>query len=210
MTRYEECIDDIVIAQVALEESLLTTTVQNRPLLCDVYCIPSHNHQAFYLQVYGGDEYTLLYAKTLISDFRGSDIVMYTFADAIKADKHIAFKGDIYCGLKNLSLSDATINQLLMCLPSVEENCLEEGIVIDGVRTVIGNQQHRPPVMLGFHDSCQITLNKLTQEQIDFMDDLYLYIERIIGNLLDSRDKRSLSEWVALHFIHERTINDLR
>lgn len=210
MTRYEECIDDIVIAQVALEESLLVTTVQNRPLLCDVYCIPAHNHQSFYLQVYGGDEYTLLYAKTLISDFRGSDIVMYTFADAIKADKHIAFKGDIYCGLKNLSLSDATINQLLMCLPSIEENCLEEGIVIDGVRTVIGNHQHRPPVMLGFHDSYQITLNEMSQEQMDFMNDLYLYIERIIGNLLDSCDKRSLSEWVALHFIHERSINDLR
>lgn len=210
MSRYTESMDDITIAQVALEQSLLTNTVADRPLLCDVYCIPSHNHQAFYLQVYGGSEYTLLYAKTLISDFRGNDIAMYTFADALKADEHIAYKGDIYCGMKHLPLNDPTILQLLQCLPSKEENCLADGIIIDGVRTVIGNHQCSYPVMLGYHDSCQIKLNSMSQEQAAFMDDLYLHIEKIIGNLLDSCDKRSLSEWLMLHFIHERRINDAR
>ena len=54
MSRHTESMGDITIAQVALEQSLLTNTVADRPLLCDVYCIPSHNHQAFYLQVDGG------------------------------------------------------------------------------------------------------------------------------------------------------------
>ena len=48
MSHYTESMDDITIAQVALEQSLLTNTVADRPLLCDVYCIPSHNHATFH------------------------------------------------------------------------------------------------------------------------------------------------------------------
>ena len=180
-----ESLNDIEIAQKALEESLLFSLVKNRPLLCDVYCIPSHNHQAFYLQVYGGSEYILLYAKTLISDFRGHRIAMYTFKDVLKADKHIANKGDIYCGSKKLPLNNATINRLLQCVPSVNENCLDTKMIIDGVCTVIRNHQHNPPVILGYCNSQQIVQNALSHEQANFMEDLYLHIEKIIGNLLD-------------------------
>ena len=206
MTRFAESMDDIAIAQAALEKSLLTKTIADRPLLCDVYCIPSHNHQAFYLQVYGGSEYTLLYAKTLISDFRGIDIAMYTFKDALKADGHVAYKGDIYCGMKRLPTSDTTITQLLQCLPTEEENCLNNGAVIDGVRTVVRNHRCDPPVVLGYLNSCQIKRNVMSQEQVDFMDDLYVHLEKIIGNLLDSCGKRSLSGWLTLHFTHEREL----
>ncbi|MDD6175967.1 MAG: hypothetical protein PUC59_09465 [Firmicutes bacterium] len=194
MSRYEESMNDIVIAQSALEQSLLTGTVINRPMLCDAYCIPPHNHQAFYLQVYGGRAYTLLYAKPMISDCRGNGIVMYPFKDAVKADEYIACRGDICCGIRHLPLNDPTIIQLLQCLPKAEENCLEDGIIIDGACTVVRNNQLNPPVILGYHDGFQIKLNPMTQEQTGFLNDLYLHIEGVIGNLLDSCDKRSKSE----------------
>lgn len=184
VNRYAESLSDIAIAQNALEQSLLVNAVVGCRLLCDVYCIPSHNHQAFYLQVYGGTKYTLLYAKTLISDFLGGNNAMYTFADALEANDHAAKKGAIYCGIKHLPSDDGTISRLLSCLPSEEECCNEHGIVLDGVHTVIRNHQYNPPVVLEYNDSRQIERNKVTQEQKDFMNDLYLRIEEIIGNLI--------------------------
>ena len=74
MIRYSDSMKDIKIAQEALQESLLTKTVLNGLLLCDVYVIPAHNHQAFYLQVYKGENYTLLFVKTLITDFLWNNI----------------------------------------------------------------------------------------------------------------------------------------
>ena len=190
MSQYEKSMKDIAVARKALEQSLLPGAAANRPMLCEVYCIPPHNHQAFYLQVYGGSGYVLLYAKTLVSDFRGNNVVMYTFGEAVRADGSAVCRGDIYCGIKYLPPEEPTITRLLQCLPETEENCLEGGMVIDGVSTVIINAKTAPPAVLGYHNSRRIEKNPMTREQADFMDELYLRIEGIIGNLLDGCEKR--------------------
>ena len=185
---YKYCFDDILIAQQAINDSLLLYAVVDDELLCDIYCIPSHNHQAFYVQVYRGDKFTLLFAKTHIVDHLGLDCVMYTFEDALKADKHIAYRGDIYCGMKQIPLSDKTMSLLLQSLP-IHNELISGGIIIDGVTTLIRNHQHEPPIVLGYRDAAAITANPLSDEQKDFLDDLYLHIEQIIGNLLVSAGK---------------------
>ena len=38
------------------------------------------------------------------------DIAMYTFKDALKADGHMAYKGDIYCGMKRLPIIPCCYN----------------------------------------------------------------------------------------------------
>ena len=60
MKNVDEYIRDIEIVKNALKETHIGDVVKDRKLLCDVYCIPSHNHQAFYLQVYDGEEYALV------------------------------------------------------------------------------------------------------------------------------------------------------
>lgn len=149
-----------------------------------MYAIPSHNHQAFYLQIYVGDNYTLLYAKTRITDFLGNAIAMYTFKDSLKSDVHKAKTGDIYCGMKHISLDNMIIKKLLECLPTKNEICIDDNVILDGVCTIIGNYQSIPPSVVAYYDSCQIKQNKISHEQAEFMNDLYLYIEQIIGNLL--------------------------
>ena len=186
MTRYTDSMCDIEIAQEALQQSLLTKAVLHNSLMCDVYSIPSHNHQAFYLQVYKGDDFVLLYAKTLVSDFYANHITMYTFAEALKAKTHIAKNGAIYCGIKHLPLDDPTITKLLQCLPFKKETCLADGAVIDGVCTIVRNYQCTPPAVVEYFDSKQIKFNSVLQENAEFMNDLYLHIEQILGNLLDT------------------------
>ena len=62
----------------------------------------------------------------------------------------------------------------------------DDGIIIDGIRTVIINNTIDPPTVLGYHNADQIMKNTLTPQQKDFLDDLYMHIEGIIGNLLRS------------------------
>lgn len=182
--------EDMAIAKAALERSLLTTTVKNRPLLCEVYCIPAQNHQAFFLQIYGGEKYILLYAKPSIVRYDGGRNVILPFCAAIEADKHPGFKGDIYCGMKYLPKDDQTINTLLQCLPCREEERPGQGVYIDGTLTVVRNCNSDPPVTLAYYDAQQITVNALTPEQRIFLDDLYLHIEIIIGNLISSEQRK--------------------
>ena len=74
-------------------------------LLCDLYCIPSHNHQAFYTRIYGcGGVNPAVYAKSVMRDRNGC-IYMYPFSDAQKAGEHIPPFGKIVCGCEELSKS---------------------------------------------------------------------------------------------------------
>ena len=205
----EKCLGDIAIAQEALAQSKLPGTVSD-PLLCDVYCIPSHNHQAFYLQIYGGEEYTLLYAKTLITDFYGNRIVMYPFRDAQKADRHAARRGDIYCGMKKLRLDDPTITTLMACLPKEDIDEHPKGWIIDGVTTVIRDFRQGPPRILSYHTTEWLENVPYGEAEKQFLNDLFLHIEDIIGNILDHFRLRRPTDWLLLHQLRERAINNLR
>lgn len=182
MKNVDEYIRDIEIAKNALKETLIGDVVKDRKLLCDVYCIHSHNHQAFYLQVYDGEEYTLIFAKSCIWDGVGGCVVMYPFEWTIKADAHPAVRGDIYCGIKYVTRSNQTLQNLMKCLPTNDEYS-SVGAYIDGCTTLIRNYQLSNMPLLEYKDAENINHLSLTNEQISFMDDLYIHIENIIGNI---------------------------
>lgn len=181
MKNETEYIQDIEIAQNALKESFIDVIVKERDLLCDVYCIPSHNHQAFYLQIYDGNEYALIFAKPCIQDAAGC-IVMYPFEWTIQANKHTVKKGDIYCGIKYIPKNNLTINKLIDCLPTMDEWSSVD-ITIDGYTTIIRNYKLKDKPLLGYRNAKKIKHLQLSNKQIEFMDDLYIHIEDIIGNL---------------------------
>lgn len=190
---YDRYLSDIDYALIALEESLLLKSVFKTDLICDVYIIPSHNHQAFYLQVYdSGKSFTLIYAKPYIIDSRGLECVMYPFLNAVESNKHPTHHGHIYCGIKKLPKSNLTITQLIECLPQEDEFADESSLHIDGVATILRNYCSHPPINLAYYDSNDISINNVTREQRFFLSNLYLYIERIIGNNIISKGMGAL------------------
>lgn len=110
---------------------------------------------------------------------------MYTFEDSLRARNHSSKKGDIYCGIKHLPLDDPTIKKLLECLPTKSENCLEDNIIIDGVRTIIRNHQYNTLREIAYCDSSQIKINEFSHDQAEFLNELYMHFEQVIGILLD-------------------------
>lgn len=205
ITRY---LDDIKIAQYALENSKLDTIVQGRTLLCEIYSIPAHQHQSFYAQIYDGEAYTILYAKPYISDYHGHNIAMCLFADAIKADKHPAKKGDIYCGIKHVPKDNKIVSMLTECLPKHDEIASVNGFIIDGVFTLIRNNQTVSPALLAYKTIDTISVNRYTDVQKAFLEDAYIYIESIIGNILDSTHSRSANEWFFLARLTDKQYHD--
>lgn len=186
------CLDDIAIAQAHLADSRLLSAVSTDELICDIYVLPSHNHQTYYVQLYKDAEgFVLLFAKTYIATPIGLECVMYSFQDALKADEHIGCKGDVFCGMHRITSDNQTIKTLISVLPKFDEMTDDKAIRIDGVTTIVRKYEEQNCVSLGYHDANEIETNSYTDEQRKFLDSLYIYLERIIGNLLVSSGKWS-------------------
>ena len=182
---YRECLNDISIAKRALSESLLDVTVPSSNLICEVYCLTSFD-QTFYLQVYDGEQYTLLFAKPFFHTHYGLSSCAVPFSTIVEAEIHPAYRGDIYCGMKLLPKNNVTICTLKKCLPTVTEVLPESMITIDGNTTLIINHRTNTPVTLYFRNEESFLSNSFSPEEEHFLHELYLHIESIIGNLIRS------------------------
>ena len=104
-------------------------------LLYELYCIPSHNEYAYYVQVYRKqDLFYLSYARTEIEDlFNGGMIHMYTFKDTKKANMHDRYKGRIVCGYKKVEASFVNyLAALFIQIPEGSNWIKKDGIWLDG------------------------------------------------------------------------------
>lgn len=180
---YAFYIRDMEIGRKALSDSKLTVTAENMPLICEVYCLTSVGHQSFYLQVYDGPEFVLLYAKPYIADHFGCRSVSCSFEHSLSAGQHPAAKGAIYCGIHRLPKNDPIIRKLLSCLPKENEWIPKPSNMLDGVITLFHNHTIQPPCLLGFYDAGAIEKNIYSNEEIDFLANLHQTIETIIGRL---------------------------
>ena len=180
---YKECLNDIAIAKRALSESLLDVTVPSSKLICELYCLTSFD-QTFYLQIYDGDQYTILFAKPFFRTHHGLSSCSVPFSIITEAEKHPAYRGDIYCGMKLLPNSDETINTIKKCLPTVTEILPESRITIDGQTTLIINYLLEEPVVLYFRNEETFLMNSYSPEEVCFLHNIFLHVETIIGNLI--------------------------
>jgi len=180
---YADMLRDIAIARRAIDESRLDMVASNKRLLCEVYCLTSFSDQTFYLQIYDGDKYILLYSKPYLHTPYGISSVSGSFSAISEADRHIAYRGDIYCGLKYLPKDDAIIDRLISCLPTETEVIAGSGIVLDGITTLVISHITETPNILYFRNEAKFKLNGYSPEDTRFLHDLYLHIEGIIGNL---------------------------
>lgn len=182
---YTDCLSDISIARRALSESLLDVIVPSSCLVCEVYCLTSFD-QTFYLQLYGGDQYTLLFAKPFLRTHHGLSSCSASFRSVVKAERLPAYRGDIYCGMKILPKNDETISMLQRCLPTDTEVLPESRITIDGNTTLIINHLAKDPVSLYFRNEESFQENSYSPDEEHFLHELYLHIQSIIGNLIRS------------------------
>lgn len=176
---------EIEIAEQKLREQMLNSIVRDYKLVCDVYCVPSHNHQTFFFKLFENeDEYIVIYVKTLITDRLGFHIAMYTFEDCVRAQNHKDSKGKIICGIKRLTKNNAIIMELVSSLPTKTE-WLKRATVIDGEHTVIRNYLQEETRLLSYSSNTQFLENDYSEAQKLFLENLFLHIEGIIGNVLD-------------------------
>ena len=101
--KYKACIDDIEVAKTEIKNMKLYP----EDVVADFYCIPSHNHQAYYAMLSCTDDnYRLTYIKTQVY-FPGhkNPIKMYPFALCKKAEKHPGKQGQFMIGVKKVAES---------------------------------------------------------------------------------------------------------
>lgn len=109
---------------------------------------------------------------------------MYTFKDCVKAQNHNGSVGKIICGIKRLSKNNVIIKELLSCLP-LKTEWQKRFIMIDGEHTIVRNHLQEETKLLSYSSNAQFTENAYSEDQKVFLENLFLHMEEIIGNIFD-------------------------
>lgn len=175
---------DIEIANNELREK--NFYVDPRSVVCDIYVLPSHNHQTFYGKLISERGfYKIIYAKAIQNSIWFSEpIYMYRFEEAKLFENHPMKKGRIVCRAK--LMEKTVINRLLLAAekldnrqpadavqPSIE--CTFTAIEFYENDTVSRKIMYTDPEKLAFRSSVD------NAETLVFLRNLYLIIEKIIG-----------------------------
>ena len=174
--KYKSCIDDIEVAKTEIKNMKLYP----ESVVADFYCIPSHNHQAYYAMLScTSDNYSLTYIKTQIYLMGHKDpIKMYPFALCKEAEKHPGKQGQFIMGTKKLAASDVNVlMNLLDVLPAkyiFEEDGLYLDGVVQGIRMFGENSKE-----VFYRDAAK--MSGLSTKQREVLDGLYLKIEEILS-----------------------------
>lgn len=173
--KYKEWLEDIEIAKNKIKDMKMYPD----NIVADYYCIPSHNHQAYYVLLSNNnDGYSMTYIKPLIYTMKYEfPIKMYPFSRCEKAEKHPAQQGQFIIGTKKISNMFAErMLQIIDVLPdsyaSEDGSACIDGVV-QGIR-LFGNNTKE----VFYYNAKEIP--KIASEQGDILDSLYLEIEKTI------------------------------
>lgn len=137
---------DIEIAQKAMRKNPIQRIYPDALVIMEIYCIPSHNHHAFYLQlcedIHNNIE-VVTYARTEIYDtvdaifcgYPTYPIYMYRFSDVLETQGKNRYSGKIVCGIINVDENLHTVfSEIRNALPNESRTNKEnDGVMIDGV-----------------------------------------------------------------------------
>ena len=177
---YLEYLEDIEIARKEIQGIKLYPT---ESIVCDLYAIPSHNHQAYYAIIYEhAGKYEMVYAKSQIYTPGDSEpIKMYRFADCKEADKRTGTEGRILIGIAHLP--KVFMDMLVEILDRIPSWHIQGagGIWLDGVTQAI-RVYHGDDVVkeVVYKEAEQIPLSGGGKDLIEQLDNLYLRVEEII------------------------------
>lgn len=135
---------EIELAKQEIHNLKLDQRFSNQDCICELYCIPSLAHLAYYMQVYcGGDGYEAIYARTIVQDNPGNSIHTYPFCWTKASVSRPDIVGKIVCGYCRLSAKSAEkLSCVLETLPQGIFRDNESRVMLDGVRQVIRQWDH--------------------------------------------------------------------
>lgn len=172
--------------QVAQTELALNFSYEPRDVICEIYSLPSHNHQTFFCKVINENGFTkAIYAKAVQNSIWFSDpIYMYRFEEARQFSDHPIRKGRIICGKK--IVRKTAVERLLTMLDTLEIHQPDDTVnpEPDSDFTAIRLYEDGKKVREVMYTDAQKLVFKREEEKAhlaEYLRDLHLYIERIIG-----------------------------
>ena len=183
--RYAEYGEEVEIAHGELESVKLYPTQE---VICDLYAIPSDNHQAFYAMVYQEESgYQMVYAKPHIYYPKEHEWTrMYGFRECKEVIREQMQHGSILQGRIVVGIK-ALPNEFMELLYDLRENVpaksILEGnriVLHDGVFQAIRFLEQGQAVKEAVYEVAeQVPVGK--KELVKELENLYLTVERIIG-----------------------------
>lgn len=181
---FSEYLQDIEVANNELIEK--NFFVDPKSVICDIYVLPSHNHQTFYGKLTAEHGFNkIIFAKAIQNSIWFSEpIYMYRFEEAKRFENHPMKKGRIVCRAKLMDKS--LINRLLLTVEKLSDHQPAEAVspTLDGVFTAVRMYEngivsrkimYTDPEKLSFRSDVD------NQDATAFLGNLYLFIEKIIG-----------------------------
>ena len=172
-------------ADIAIAEIGLSYKADRKMILCDVYSLPSHNHQTFFCRVVNENGFIkLIYAKAMQNSIWFSEpIYMYRFEEAKNFVDHPIRKGRIYCGKKIVQHGIA--DRLLNIMKELSDEQPSDLVTptADADLTVItvydGGETVRE---ISYTDAEKLSFRTdIDSGELEYLRDLHLKIEAIIG-----------------------------
>lgn len=174
---------DIQIAQTEIDMAL---DAEQCKTICDIYSLPSGNHQTFYCKaVTENGFHKLLYAKAIQNSIWFSEpIYMYRFEEAKLFCDHPIRNGRIICGKK--IVRNDKIDSLLEIVNSLCDEQPDDTVNptdsanFTAIRLYSNNKAVREilftePEKLAFREGTDISL------YTEYLRTLYLHLEKVIG-----------------------------
>lgn len=172
--------------QIAQTELALCVFSEASETVCDVYSLPSHNHQTFYCRFINENGFIKIeYAKAVQNSIWFSEpIYMYRFEEAKMFADHPIRNGRIVCGKKIIRYS--FLEQLTQIVNKLSDNQPDDLVdpCLDSELTAIRiYEQNKIIREILYTDSEKLNFREedAQSKYAEYMRDLHLYIEKIIG-----------------------------
>lgn len=179
---YAGYIRDVQIAQT---EIALNFAPDAKNTVCDIYSLPSHNHQTFFCKVVNENGFSkLIYAKAVQNSIWFSEpIYMYRFEEAKCFSDHPIRNGRIYCGKKIINKN--TVERLLMTLNALLPEQPEDIVAptIDAELTAIRLYENGEVTReVVFTESEKLEFRDGDKKAYcEYLHNLHFFIEKLIG-----------------------------
>lgn len=179
--RYDETIKDIKIAKDKLKAQKLDDAFKEEDLILEAYCIPSHNHFAYYARIYESEgKLKMVYVHNEITSLHyGFTIRMYPFAAALEAEEK-ANLGDFYIGIATLSIDNENrVCKLLSKFPKESYVASKKGIILDGTYQYFKAVKKYKEI--SYYCACEVLGDDASSEEIDLFEEFNTFLEEQMG-----------------------------
>lgn len=168
------------------EISVKNFHIEKSSVVCDIYALPSHNHQTFYGKLVSEHGfYKFVFAKAIQNSIWFSDpIYMYRFEEAKRFENHPMKKGRIICRAK--LMEKGLVNRLMFTLDRLSDEQPDDTVApsAEADFTAIRLYEHGAVCKKIFYTDVKKLVFRDDKDRIDaadFLQSLFVAVEKVIG-----------------------------